>query len=82
MSKFYRSRYAQMRKTSDKKALEALNTSLNIDYISLFIKSMTFSDAGSSAKTVIDANDYTIDELLDVVSVFPQDVLYSENGII
>lgn len=71
-----------MRKTSDKKALEALNTSLNIDYISLFIKSMTFSDVGSSAKTVINASDYTIDELLDVVSVFPQDVLYSENGII
>ena len=26
--------------------------------------------------------DYTVDELLDVISVFPQDVLYSEAGVI
>ena len=82
VSKFYKSRYAQMRKISDSKALEALNTSLNIDYVSLFIKSISFAESGSESMTQIDASDYTIDEMFDVISVFPQDVLYSDNGII
>ena len=71
-----------MRKTSDKKALEALNTALNIDYISLFIKDVSFIDKTTNEKTEISTADYTVDELFDVIAVFPQDVLYSENGII
>ena len=82
VSKFYSSRYAAIRKTSDKKALEALNTSLNIDYISLFIKDVSFIDKATDEKTEISTSDYTVDELFDVIAVFPQDVLYSENGII
>ena len=82
VSRFYRSRYAQMRKTSDKKAIDAINTSLNIDYISLFIKSVSFIDITSGETSKINSSDYSIDELFDVISVFPQDVMYAENGII
>ena len=71
-----------MRKTSDKKALEALNTSLNMDYISLFIKNISFVDKTTGDMTNMSASDYTIDEIFDVISVFPQDVLYSDSGVI
>ena len=82
VSKFYSSRYAQMRKTNDRKAIEALNTSLNMDYISLFIKDMQFVDKATNEISKINASDYTVDELFDVISVFPQDVLYSDTGVI
>ena len=82
MSDFYSSRYAQMRKTSDKKAVEALNTSLNIDYISLFIKDVSFTDKTTGEESAISASDYTVDEMFDIIAVFPQDVMYSDSGII
>lgn len=82
VSAYYRARYAQMRRTTDRKALEAINTSLNMDYVSLFIKSVSFTDKSSGDTSDISTSDYTADELFDVMSVFPQDVLYSENGII
>lgn len=71
-----------MRKTSDKKAIEALNTQLNMDYISLFIKDFSFTDKSTGEQTDIASSDYTVDELFDLIAVFPQDVLYSENGVI
>ena len=82
VSEFYRARYAQMKRTTDRKALEAINTSLNMDYVSLFIKSVSFTDKSSGETSDISTSDYTVDELFDVMSVFPQDVLYSEGGII
>lgn len=71
-----------MRKTNDKKALEALNTSLNVDYTNLFIKRVEFTDKTNGESNVIDASEYTVNELLEVISVFPQDVLYADSGII
>lgn len=71
-----------MRKTNDRKAIESINTSLNVDYTNLFIKKIEFTDKTSGEVNSIDATDYSIDELFEVISVFPQDVLYSDNGII
>lgn len=82
VSQFYSSRYLKMRKTNDKKVLEAVNTSLNVDYTNLFIKKIEFTDKSTGDANIIDASDYTIDELFEVISVFPQDVLYADNGII
>ena len=82
VSQFYSSRYLKMRKTKDKKVLEAVNTSLNVDYTNLFIKKIEFTDKSTGDTSIIDASDYTIDELFEVISVFPQDVLYADNGII
>lgn len=82
VSKFYQSRYASMRKTNDRKAIEALNTSMNMDYVSLFIKNASFIDKTTGDESTIDVSEYSVDEMLDVISVFPQDVMYSETGVI
>lgn len=82
VSQFYSSQYLKMRKTNDRKAIEALNTSLNVDYTNLFIKKIEFIDKTTGDTNVIDADEYTTSELLEVISVFPQDVLYADNGII
>lgn len=82
VSEFYSSRYLNMRRTTDRKAIESLNTSINVDYTNLYIKKIAFIDKLSKDETVIDASDYKIDELFEMIAVFPQDVMYSENGII
>ena len=82
VSKFYQSRYLNIRKNTDKSIIESMNTSVNVDYINLFIKSMTFIDKNTNEKTDIDFSEYDIEQMLDVISVLPQDVLYSENGTI
>lgn len=82
VSQFYSSRYLKMVKSNDKRMMQSVNNSINVDYVDLFIKEIEFEDKASGEKTAIDVSDYTIDELLDIISVFPQDVMYSENGII
>lgn len=82
VSQFYSSRYFKMAKTNDKRLMQSVNNSINVDYVDLFIKKIEFEDKMSSDKTSIDVSEYSIDELLDIISVFPQDVMYSENGII
>ena len=82
VSKFYQTRYLNVKRNTNKNALESLNTSINVDYINLFIKSMSFVDKTTNQKTDIDFNDYTIDQMIEIVSVLPQDVLYSDTGTI
>lgn len=83
VSKFYSQRYLRMQKTTDKKMLESMNTQINVDYTNLFIKKIVFSDKTTAGEeNVVDTADYTLDEFFDFISVFPQDVLYAENGII
>lgn len=83
VSKFYSSRYAAVRKSHDRASLESFNTSVNVDYVNLFIKEIEFADVSQPDQvTKVVAGEYTTEELMDVVSVFPQDVLYSEKGII
>lgn len=84
VSKFYSSKYLNMRKNQhDKVSIESFNTSLNVDYINLFIKKVEFQDKTTTEQpTVISTEEYSVDELFEIISVFPQDVLYSERGII
>lgn len=82
VSKFYSSRYLNIRKNVDKATIESFNTTVNVDYINLFIKEITFTDKSTNEVNTINVEDYTLDQIFDVISVFPQDVLYSENGTI
>lgn len=82
VSKFYSSRYLKMTRTSDRSAIESMNTSINVDYTNLFIKKIEFVDKTTGEATVIDVDDYSIDELFEIIAVFPQDVLYADNGLI
>lgn len=83
VSKFYSSRYLNMRKSHDRISIESFNTSVNVDYINLFIKEIEFTDLTNPNETIkLDVSEYSMDEIFEVISVFPQDVLYSEKGII
>jgi hypothetical protein len=81
VSQFYASQYSGARRQLDRRTAESLNSSINIDYINLFIKKMCFTDKSTGETTSVDSQDYTIDEILDVISVLPQDVMYAENGL-
>lgn len=82
VSSFYADRYSTVRRIQDKKALESINTSINIDYINLFIKKVKYTDKASGVEDELSIDNYTLNEFFDILSVFPQDVMYSENGII
>lgn len=54
----------------------------NMEYVNLFMKSLVFENKNTGKVTSIDFTDYKVGDLEDIVSVFPQDVLYSEEGVL
>ena len=54
----------------------------NMDYVNLFIESLTMQNKSTQASRTIKLSDYPASEIEDIVAVFPQDVLYSDNGVL
>lgn len=79
VSKFYQQYFAKNK--AQKQVSQAALSQLNIEYVNLFIKSVSFKD-DKNEDVVINFNDYSINEITDIISSFPQDVLYAENGIL
>lgn len=83
VSKFYNYKYLDFKRTRDKQILQNLISQINIDYLNLFISEITFQDKTTGEEPqVLDLTDFTFIEVADILSVFPQDVFYSEHGII
>lgn len=83
VSDFYSHKYLEYKRSHDKKILQSLNSQINIDYINLYITEISFKDKINDQEfTTINLNDFSFVEIADILSVFPQDVFYSEKGII
>lgn len=54
----------------------------NLEYINLFIEKISYTNKQTGKTTVIDFNDYLVSDIEDIMCIFPQDVLYSDNGVI
>ena len=54
----------------------------NMEYVNLFMKSLVFENKNTGKVTSIDFADYKVSDLEEIISVFPQDVLYSEEGVL
>lgn len=54
----------------------------NLEYINLFIKSVKFENIHTSATRFIDFTNYKVSDIDEIISAFPQDVLYNETGIL
>ena len=54
----------------------------NMEYVNLFIKSLVFENKNTGKVTSINFADYKVGDLEEIISVFPQDVLYSEEGVL
>lgn len=80
VSEYYKS-YADKYREASKKEIDALNNQLNIDYTQLFIKKVDIIKKVDNTIKTVDAKNFTTKELLEIFSMFPQDVLYTDDGI-
>lgn len=81
ISDYYKT-FSNKYKNLNKKEIDALNTQLNIDYTQLFIKQVVITKLEDNSVKTVNSNDFTAAEFLEILSLFPQDVLYVDNGII
>lgn len=82
VSKFYAS-YCQRHGTHvPKKQTKTNDMMTNLEYVNLFIKEVTMENKTTGSKTVILFDNYKISDREDLLAAFPQDVLYTENGIV
>jgi hypothetical protein len=54
----------------------------NLEYINLFIEQLSYTNKQTGKSTHINFNDYLVSDIEDIMCIFPQDVLYSDNGVI
>lgn len=66
-------------KIFQKKSMESMS---NMEYINLFIKEIDMANKSAGTSKHITMSDYAVSDIEDIVSVFPQDVLYSDNGVL
>ena len=69
-------------RNANSQMVKSLDNISNIDYINLFIKQIDLKSKSNSAEKVIVMSDYKVRDIEDIMSVFPQDVLYSEDGVL
>lgn len=81
ISDFYRS-YAQQYKTTPRNQLETLNNLIDTDYINMFIKAVVITNKTTEQINTIDFSQFTIKEVNEIFSVFPQEVIYVDDGVI
>lgn len=54
---------------------------MNMDYVQLFVKKVDILKKEDGTVKTVNAAEFTPNELLEVLAMFPQDVLYTDGGI-
>ena len=81
ISNFHRAYFTQ-KKATNRKELNMLNSMFNIEYIDLFIKSVVITNKVTGKTRDISFADFNISDIEDIFAKFPQDVMYTDNGLI
>lgn len=81
VSEFHKANIGKYR-NANSQMIKSLDNISNIDYINLFIKSIDLENKTSGVKKQIVMSDYKVKDIEDIISVFPQDVLYSDSGVL
>ena len=54
----------------------------NLEYVNLFISKVSILNKNTNAVRNIDFSQYKVSDIEDILEIFPQDVLYAENGVL
>ena len=81
VSKFHQS-YCARHGNVPKKQERANATMTNLEYINLFITRVLVTNKSTNTNRDIKLTDYKIADREDILAAFPQDVLYTENGVL
>lgn len=81
ISDFYKSYILKYHKLKGKE-LDSLNSSIDMDYVDMFIKTITITKLADGTVNEVNLDEFTPAEAVEIVSTFPQDVLYTTDGIL
>lgn len=81
VSEFHKS-YINQNRPKSRRDVKTNDTMENIEYLNLFISKLDILDKNTNKLMKIDFKQFKINQLDEIISAFPQDVLYSDNGLI
>lgn len=81
VSSFHKHYFAKHKITS-KKDIKVNDSMSNIEYIDLFIQKIDLTIKSTGTTKNIDFSQYKASEVEEILQVFPQDVLYSDQGVL
>ena len=81
VAEFHKANVGKYR-NANSQMVKSLDNISNIDYINLFIKQIDLENKSTNSVKQIILSDYAVKDIEDIVAVFPQDVLYSDDGVI
>lgn len=82
IAKFHRGNVSKYR-TANKNMIQSLDRQSNFDYVNLYIKEFTIiSKSNKELKRTVKLWDYSPNDVEEILSVLPQDVIYSEDGVL
>lgn len=82
VSKFFEFRNSRQLRKLAKKELIVDENMQNIEYVNLFIRELKFKNLNTKKETIINFDNYLVSDIDEIINTFPQDVLYSETGVI
>lgn len=82
VSAFHES-YCRIHSNNSPKRLQTVDDGMqNMEYINIFIKSVKITNKETQKQTDIIFDDYPVDKIEKILAIFPQDILYSNNGVL
>src|SRR5574344_1653012 len=78
---FYKS-YNKKYRGANNNESKSLDNMSNMDYINLYISEIDVENKATKMKKHINMADYQVGDIEDIMAIFPQDVLYTENGVL
>ena len=82
MSMFYKSQYAKGLAMQSNQKPNPNNRIDNIEQMNLFVRKLKMTNKDTGVVREIDFSKYNVTDISDIFAMFPQDVVYSDNGII
>ena len=82
ISNFHRMQYARQQALLQSRENKNISNISVTDYINLYITKVNILNKKSGKQKEIDFKYYSVSDINDIVQMFPQDVLYSDNGVI
>lgn len=82
MSMFYKSQYAKGLVMQSNQKPNTNNRIDNIEQMNLFVRKLKMTNKDTGIVREIDFSKYNVTDISDIFAMFPQDVVYSDNGII
>lgn len=81
VGEFHKSNVVKYRMASPQQ-VSSLDRMSNIEYVDLFIEDVEIENKATGTKKTIHMRDYGVADVEDILATFPQDVVYSDSGVI